>query len=348
MGKKRSLYKIKKQAKKLQTCQNLNGVSVLLGVEKHQLQLHALHPQYFYFNLPKKSGGKRQIEAPIEPLKIVQRKLNDYLQAFYFLVKPEASFGFIINPKGNKYPRNIKTNALAHKGNDYMMNVDFKDFFHQITKKQIFQLFNGPLFLFDSQSATHLTSLCTNKGRLPMGAPTSPSLSNFCTLEFDNEMTNWANDRQLTYTRFVDDLTFSSSRPFDSKNTLSDIQSIGTTHGFVLNPKKIRFYSKGQKKTITGLVLDDPLSIPQEFYGELEKDLARLAHYIEVQTITGILEKNRTLVEFKQQIVGQLNFIAQIEGYNSKEYDHYMGSYERALQPEKELLYRRWTNFTYH
>ena len=348
MAKKHSIVKIKQRVKEFCNCKTIQDLSYLLKVAVNQLQLYALDPMYIHFEIPKKKGGKRQIEAPNDALKKVQRKVNEYLQALYYLIQPQASFGYIISVKGEAFSKNIQTNAITHYGNDYLLNIDFKDFFHQIHKQHVYKLFISNLFSLDKRAASLLTSLCTRLGRLPMGAPTSPVLSNLCTLDFDKAMAGWTKKQEITYTRFVDDLSFSSKMPLHPNNGfLKQVKNICKAHHLEINEQKINYYPRESVKVITGLLLDDPIGIPNEFYVELKKDMQRLKHFIEIQQITGVPYKTQMMNAFKKQIEGQLNFIGMIEGYQSNEYLNHYQSYTDAQRIDDEIFYKRWTHFSY-
>jgi len=212
MPKKLTKNQIAKKATQFINCQTNRQVEHLLQIPQRKLALTAFAPQYYYFKIPKSKGGFREIEAPELYLKRIQRKINDYLQYVYYGLGIVPAYGFIINPRKQK-PKNIVSNASEHLGNDYMLNVDFDDFFHQISQAEVFDIFKNKPFNFEKNTANTLAKICTNKGRLPMGAPTSPALSNFACISLDRDIQNWAKTNQITYTRFVDDLTFSSKKP---------------------------------------------------------------------------------------------------------------------------------------
>lgn len=323
-------------------------VCKVLNISENTLTLHALNPKYNCFKIPKNKGGYRTIEAPEKELKDIQRRLNLYLQAFYFLNKPKASHGFIITPKYSKQSKNILSNALTHLSNNYLLNVDFKDFFHQINKQHIFDVFNNKQYWnFNKKTAEILANLCSFKKRLPMGAPTSPALSNIATIPFDNMMEKWAKNNNLKYSRFVDDLSFSSNTFFEPIITVQNIEKQCLNFNLKLNTSKTLFFDKDKPKIITGILLDDPLSIPNKFYDELNDDLLKLKHLIEVQLQYNEEVNHNLLKKLKQQIKGQLNFIRQVEGITSNEYIMYQEKYKTALTINNVKFFNRWVNFGY-
>jgi len=346
MSRKFTRLEITRKAEQFINCNSNRAIEATLQLPQMQLAATAFSPQYYYFKIPKSKGGFREIEAPELYLKKIQRKINDYLQFVYYTMNVEASHGFVINPKRQK-PKNIVSNASKHIGNDYMLNVDFDDFFHQISQQEVYQIFTTGPFDFSKTTANTLAKICTNKGRLPMGAPTSPALSNFACIDLDNDLQKWAEDNAITYTRFVDDLSFSSKKPI-SRIHLQEIIKITDKYELRLKPTKTKFYGKNQTKSVTGIVVgQNSLSIDEDYYKELNKDLERLQKTVEVHIITGQIYKADALKKFKQEVMGKINFIAIVMGYDSNIYQNYLSAYEDALDPpEKEALSARWTRFS--
>jgi len=117
------------------------------------------NPSYIHFQRPKKKGGFREIYAPSKDLKIIQKRLNYYLQAFYLCIKPDEVHGFVINPHYLGTHCNIAANAQAHISKQSVMNIDLKDFFPNIRAKQVKELFVSNIFAFNEQIANALTLL---------------------------------------------------------------------------------------------------------------------------------------------------------------------------------------------
>jgi len=235
-------YGIKKLGRLMHTFCSLDrnkDLAQLMGMARFQLKLLASQPEYFIFSIPKKDGSLRMIENPARQLKKVQRKLNDYLQAVYWHLRTDAAFGFLVVARNDPSPRHIVTNAEKHLGCQWLLNMDFEDFFHQVSDSMVQQVFQNPPFGFDDGLSGLLAKICCHNGRLPMGAPTSPVLSNFACLALDEDLLALARERQWGFTRYADDLSFSGR----TEITLADVQSvrdIANRHGFVFNKEKIR------------------------------------------------------------------------------------------------------------
>ncbi|NLN94579.1 MAG: RNA-directed DNA polymerase [Bacteroidales bacterium] len=336
--------KLKKEADLFCKLSTLNDLAAVISVSKNEILLMAFEPVYYHFTVPKSTGGQRYIEAPDIELKKIQRRLNYFLQKVYYLNQSRAAHGYIISVIGEKNPKTILSQAEKHLGANYMLNVDFSDFFHQISITDVKNIFQCSPFKFNQYAAYTLAKICCYKDRLPMGAPTSPVLSNFYTRSLDEDLIKWSMPQKITYTRFVDDLSFSSlDSPFNITH-YEQITEITNNYGLVLNPSKTVYYDIKDEKIVTGLILRETVDILPEFYEELDKDINRLKAINEVVYITGKIQKPLMLSTFKQEVMGKIAFIAQIEGKNSPEYNHYMEKYEDAEAPDEELSVR-WTKF---
>jgi RNA-directed DNA polymerase len=343
----RTLDQIRMDAMMVSDCKEIGDVQNKMKISSYDLQLYCLHPKYYSFSVRKSSGGTREIETPTAPLKELQRRLNYYLQAFYYVHQPSSSYGYIISARNRKNTKNIVNNAERHLGNKYMMQMDFEDFFHQIKTKNIFELFTNKTLSFTQKTAYSLAKVCTYNDHLPMGAPTSPVLSNLYTIDLDKSLENWAGINGIVYSRFVDDLTFSSNDKEITKQHCSEVQDICTKYHLALNEKKTKFSGPNDLKTVTGLLLNKTVDIPCEFYINLDKDLKRLKNIYEASLITSHLEDNKLLTKFKQVVQGQINFIGMVETYGSPVYKDYLNRYHQSLEADEELFTMRWTHFSY-
>jgi RNA-directed DNA polymerase len=309
--------------------------------------LYSLHAKYNEFKIPKGNGKFRLIENPVYELKQIQKTLNKFFQALYYLKQTKYAYGFIISVKNGKDKKNILQNAKKHLGNKYMLKVDLKDFFHQVSKQRIYNLLLSNLFNFNKKTAQILSNIFTYKARLPMGAPTSPVLSNFVSISLDNALGLWANMQGITYTRFADDMTFSSNTDKFHQTHLEQIANICKQNNYRLNTKKTKFFDAHQTKKVTGLVLHDTVDIEEAFYSELEHDLKRLKYLIEATIIVQEDFQNPILTKMKQEVKGKINFIGMIEGYQSVQYNTYSNMLYDALHPKEEQLFIRWQHFNY-
>lgn len=346
MGQKLFSYEIKEKSLRFLNCETINDLSKL-GINTNLIQLLGLNPPYYTFEVRKSNGKMRIIEAPENNLKDIQKQLNFYLQCVYWNIKSPVSFGYVIAAKDIKTRRNILQNAKSHLGNKFMLKVDFKDFFHQIKSAKILNLLQNPPFRFNKKAANILTRIFTYKKRLPMGAPSSPALSNLALIGFDNELYNWAKTKNIVFTRFVDDLSFSSNKVIISNVELGEITHICKKYNLELNPFKTKFINEFDLKEVTGLMLNETVDISNEFYEELDNDMDRIRKVAETNIIIDKHNHDSLLRDFKKEIEGKINFIGMIEGYDSEIFFKYRKKLKNALNPNKDALFSRWTNFNY-
>ena len=228
---------------------------------------------YIHFKLPKKTGGHRLISAPKTELKAAQQWILDHILS---RVTPhEAAHGF-------RRQRNIVTNARPHLGAHVITNLDLKDFFPSITYVRVKGVFR--VLGFSESAATVFALICTapttkevtldgqtyfvalGQRHLPQGAPTSPALTNIICRRLDRRISKAAEEFGFTFTRYADDLTFSSNEE-SSKNIsrlLNRVRSIINHEGFTVNEGKTRVLRKGRQQEVTGVVVNDKLSIDRK------------------------------------------------------------------------------------
>lgn len=142
----------------------------------------------------------RTIFAPSKKLKARQRWILENILNRIKVSK--CVHGFELN-------RSIKTNAELHANHDYVICMDIKDFFPSITQEKVYSVFKN--VGYTSRAAQELAKLCCFNGVLPQGAPTSPKLANIICKKMDFEIQRYAKANNITYSRYADDLTFSSN-----------------------------------------------------------------------------------------------------------------------------------------
>jgi RNA-directed DNA polymerase len=281
------------------------------------LAVMAEDPKYRSYRIPKKKAGTfREIEDPEPKLKRVLRKLNADLQAVYYFRRSPAAYGFLANPEGDLDPRNIHTNAHRHIGCKWLMNVDMRDFFHLIDHEDVYHIFCNEPFTFPKRTSRMLASLCTYKGRLPMGAPTSPILSNYYSLPLDEELTHFAEQRDWVYTRYADDMTFSSRLTPIFFEDLAAVSREVVSHDLVLNPAKSIIYGPDEPhKEVTGLVVGEyDVSLSPEYLGKVREGIRRLDDVVNAKYLmpSGRLTKTPWVEEIAQSVKGMVGFADRV------------------------------------
>ena len=227
--------------------------------------------RYRRFSIPKRSGEPRWIDAPTNNVKTLQRKLNQVLQAVY---DPKPSVhGFA--PK-----RNVKTNAEKHVRKRWVLSVDLVDFFHAVNFGRVRGMFMGKPYNLHHNVATVLAHLCCFQRRLPQGAPTSPIVSNMICAQMDSELQQLARANHSTYSRYADDMTFSTtvrSFPLDLAfvNELGQVQTgqkldeTITRNGFEVNREKVRLNGRNRRQEVTGVTVNEFTNLPRKFTNQI-------------------------------------------------------------------------------
>ncbi len=249
---------------------------------------------YVTFNLPKKAGGFREINAPTKQMKLIQKWILHRI--LYKINIGNYVHGFV--PK-----RSILTNASIHVSQDMVLGIDIKDFFPSIDIDMVFSIFLS--MGYTRKVAYFLADLCTYKGKLPQGAPTSPMLANLAVTKLDIDIDNYCRKRNFNYSRYADDITISGSQklPMHKQKIIEIIEG----NGFTINKEKTRLHSRGSKQKVTGLVVNDKLSIGREN----KKKLRAIVHNI---LIKGPIVENRSNDPFfRERIFGYLGYANLID-----------------------------------
>ena len=286
---------------------NWRELSTLLKLTPLHLEQVINSPSYTEFKLPKKKGKPRLICKPNDELMKIQRRLNLYFQAIYEFHIPPCVHGFV--PKSNTANRSIVTNAKHHIGKKNILVIDLKDFFNTIRAKRVKNLFSS--WGVNDEIATSMALLCTYKGTLPMGAPTSPILANLCSYELDLKLMRFCELNQLTYSRYADDLTFSSNLNISNELIQSLIQVI-RENDFEINYKKLRRIGSHRKQKITGIIVNQKLSVERK----LKKKIRAIEHDIKINGAANATENHFKLEERANSEI-QRQFLNKIHGLKS-------------------------------
>lgn len=261
----------------------LNNISQALYGEKakpiqmRSLQYHAQpglsKNRYNSFAINKKNGGKRIIHSPGKGLKSILNCLNHLLQAV-FEINP-ASNGFVQG-------KSIVDNARLHIGNHYVYNLDLKDFFHSFDRNRVkMGLMFSPKGLGKEreQLAFFISCLMTHpmevEGEvnivLPQGSPASPVMTNILCLKLDRRLTGLANRFGAQYSRYADDITFSSGiNIFNKSDFLNELKRIvEDDQGFQINKAKVRLQKDGYRQEVTGLTVNEKVNVKPRFVKQI-------------------------------------------------------------------------------
>lgn len=208
--------------------------------------------------LDRNGNPKQRILNPsIKRLKEIQKRIQKRI--LLSLEIPDYAYGAI---KG----KDNVMNAKRHQGKKYVFTTDLTDFFPSISHHQVFEMFR--LYGFSPTVSRTLTQLTTYKGRLPQGTPTSPIIANLVFVKTGKNLENFAMENELTFTSFVDDLTFSA--PKDFKELAPQIIQMIQKDGFRISHKKTNYKTKNP--IVTGVVVKNNLiDLTEEFKIKIQK-----------------------------------------------------------------------------
>lgn len=251
---------------------------------------------YVPFIIKKKSGQDRTIHAPVKGLKEFQKALNIILQCLH---EPHtAATGFVIG-------KSIVDNAKKHIGQTYVYNIDLKDFFPSVDRSRVWgRLLVAPFNLGTTVErkniANFIATLCctpmeverfkegnwikVTTSVLPQGAPTSPTLTNIICEKLDKRLSGVAKRFGLNYSRYADDITFSSKhnayevsptkveKIFVSGSTFDcEVRKIITEQNFHIKETKVRLQKRGYRQEVTGLVVTDKINVTRRYVKQLRQ-----------------------------------------------------------------------------
>lgn len=344
---------------------SLNDLAAYFGYTDYEKLKGLIYPKpcYTTFEIPKRSGGVRTIDAPKQRLKQHQRKLSRDLTAIFGNLS-SAAHGFVLG-------RSVITNALPHVGRKSVVRVDLKDFFHQIHFGRVKGLFLGPPFDLPDDVSTVLAHLCCREGVLPQGAPTSPPITNFICLSLDRRLRQLARRYKGRYTRYSDDLNFSfpslslSQIPnelfmvsfVDGRAVVEAgplITEVVQKQGFTINPEKTRGVDREKRQIVTGIVVNEGLSVPRKYIESIRGALHVWRKYgladAEKNSVPLLHTRNFAsggIPSFVPLIRGKLNWLASVEGRSGGNYQKFSrqfnelarrdGFAEKALKIEPEV-----------
>lgn len=302
--------------------------------------------KYKTFTLPKKTGGERTISTPISALKIIQWKLNQVLTAVYE-VKPSAH-GFVPG-------KNIVTNAKAHAGKRFVLNLDLEDFFGSINFGRVRGLLMKAPYNLPPNVATVLAQICCHEDKLPQGAPTSPIITNMLCAKMDSQLQRLAKECRATYTRYADDITFSTTlKTFPDalayaietedgdKLLLGDrLLEIIAANGFTINEKKVRLQVRSNHQEVTGLTTNEFPNVKRTYVRQIRAMLHAWAKFgleaAEKEYREKYASKSRLTakgeVNFKQVLKGKIEFLGMVKGKNDPIYQKNVNIFYQLSNP---------------
>jgi hypothetical protein len=339
------------QLKSLKKVTTKSEFAQLLGIKPSVFTycLYVIRPenQYSQFKIPKKNGGYRTINAPTRTLKTIQSALSNLLldcldeinkdkfpssEMFKAeainskFLKIKCSNSAIKQPSlshGFERKRSIITNAMMHVGRKNVFNIDLENFFGSFNFGRVRGFFiKNKNFKLCPDIATIIAQIACNNNELPQGSPCSPVITNLIVHSLDLRLAKLASNDSCIYTRYADDITFSTrenkfpiniakeddNKFYPSKKLNSEIKSAG----FVINDKKTRNQYKDSRQDVTGLIVNKKPNTKKEYWRTVRAQCNSLFKTGEFKELVG----DSYIIGNINRLEGKLNFIDQVDHYN--------------------------------
>jgi RNA-directed DNA polymerase len=305
--------------------------------------------KYKTFQIPKRNGGIRTIKAPIDALKLAQQKLSILLQDCTDEIdiaknrKNRVSHGF-------RRRCSIVSNAREHRNRRYVFNLDLEDFFPSINFGRVRGYFiRDNNFALNTDVATVIAQIACHENVLPQGSPCSPVISNLIAHVLDMHLVRLAYVAGCTYTRYADDLTFSTNKKIFPVEIAELSQPGGHTwmpgaglrrliahSGFRINPTKTHMHYRASRQEVTGLVVNRRINVPHEYRNTVRAMVHTLLN-------TGAFSNSEKRPGTARELHGMLGFIDTIDQGEKKD--------KREPKTSKDLssnerIYRRFLIYT--
>ena len=321
---------------------HLASLSRTLYADLHEVvarsRVRGMEYPYRNFTIKKRSGGRRWISVPAPPLMAVQDWIT---QNILDAIPPhDAAMAYA---RG----RSIRLHAAKHCAAEWVVKIDVRDFFGNISERQVFAFFAS--LGYPNLLSFEMARLCTRVGprrkgkrwavtdygaehgvrdyaspylgSLPQGAPTSPALSNVICREMDTELSELAREHAATYSRYADDLYFSQSGSSRSRALAlkREASRILYSYSFSENPNKTRIIPPGARKLITGLIANEhEPRVPRQVRDRIRMHL----YYCRTRGIPEHCKrvKFRSVIGFRNHLAGTIEYVGSIDEQLGKRY----------------------------
>lgn len=299
---------------------------------------------YSQFNIPKKTGGSRTISAPCLELKYLQKQLATLLQDCNDEIEKSRSAPSSLKvtykqtkkrslSHGFKPGYSIITNAINHRNKNLVLNIDLADFFGSIHFGRVRGFFlKNENFKLSPSVATVIAQIACHENALPQGSPCSPILSNMIAHILDIRLARLAAAEKSSYSRYADDITFSTNKKEFSESLVRCIDHVNHTWvagtvlentinraWFSINSKKTRLQYRDSRQIVTGLTVNSKVNVRAEYH----RTAKAMTHKLFRTGSFEVLKANEHGIQEKtagslHQLNGILSFIYMINDYNRK------------------------------
>lgn len=253
-----------------------------------------IEDHYRKIEILKKDGSMRQLLEPDILLKHIQRNILNNILKDMKVSKCACAYR-----KGYSIIDNVK----VHLNQKVVVKMDIEDFFTNITSREVLRVV-FPSKYFPSFIGVMLTNLCVYYDYLPQGASTSPYISNLIMRKFDDYVEDFCKGKNINYTRYSDDLTFSGD--FDVSELIKKVKNLLYSFNFRVNYKKTKVIYKNGRQIITGIVVNDKFQVSKNYRKKVRQEIYYCQKY-------GVINHQNYLKNDKKNylevLLGKVNFI---------------------------------------
>ena len=275
---------------------------------------NSLEKHYHTVYLPKSDGSKRKLSVPDLILKLVQKSIADNILIQYPISKYAKAY---------KPGSSIQKNARPHVGKKKILKLDIEGFFDHILYSRV----KDTVFYEEKYSESIrilLTMLCYYNDSLPQGAPTSPAITNIIMYDFDETVGAFCNEKNIAYTRYCDDMTFSGY--FDERQIISFVKGELRKLGLFLKNRKTAIISASKRQVVTGIVVNEKMNVTKDYKKTIRQEIYYIKKFglDEHLKRLGISDKQQYVLSLK----GRIAFVLQTIPNNCEfiEYKNFLDS----------------------
>lgn len=275
---------------------------------------NTLEKHYHTVYLPKSDGSKRKLSVPDLILKLVQKSIADNILIQYPISKYAKAY---------KPGSSIQKNARPHVGKKKILKLDIEGFFDHILYSRV----KDTVFYEEKYSESIrilLTMLCYYNDSLPQGAPTSPAITNIIMYDFDETVGAFCNEKNIAYTRYCDDMTFSGC--FDEREIISFVKGELRKLGLFLKNRKTAVISASKRQVVTGIVVNEKMNVTKDYKKTIRQEIYYIKKFglDEHLKRLGISDKQQYVLSLK----GRIAFVLQTIPNNCEfiEYKNFLDS----------------------
>ena len=274
---------------------------------------------YKVYKIKKRSGTYRIIHEPSPLLKFVQRKILKNLLMEKAISKYAKAY----------YPGiSLKDNASVHVGKKIILKLDIKNFFDSISFINVYN-FCFPIEYYPLSVGMLLTYLCTLDDHLVQGAPTSAYISNLVMKSFDEEVGKFADAKNIDYTRYSDDMTFSGD--FYPSEIITKVRRELAKLGLKLNDKKTVVIKWSASQKVTGIVVNQKAQICSNYRRRIRQEVYYIKKYGLNEHLTKLGVDDAKV--YLNSLLGRIMFVLQVDNNNLE-----FVNYKNFILKEKKLL----------